>query len=104
ELGIMAGLPLLFSVIADLLGGFTTDRLTRRYGLRVGRSAVGGAAMLLASASIITGVSVANAHPAIILIACAAASANFLLGAAWGSCVDMGGNQAGVVYPFGKCA
>jgi MFS transporter, ACS family, glucarate transporter len=97
ELGIMAGLPLLFSVIADLLGGFTTDRLTRRYGLRVGRSAVGGAAMLLASASIITGASVANAHLAIILIACAAAFANFLLGAAWGSCVDMGGNQAGVV-------
>jgi hypothetical protein len=37
--------------------------------------------MLLASASIITGASVANAHLAIILIACAAAFANFLLGA-----------------------
>ncbi|HMX27661.1 MAG TPA: MFS transporter, partial [Blastocatellia bacterium] len=48
-LGVMAGLPLLMSVLADLLGGITTDRLTKRFGLRIGRCGVGGVSLLLAS-------------------------------------------------------
>lgn len=97
QLGFLAGLPLLLSVFADLFGGLTTDRLTRRYGLRIGRSGVGFVALVLASALIITGTAVQNGYLSIILIGCAGAFANFLLGAAWGASVDMGGNKAGIV-------
>ena len=34
------------SVLADLFGGIATDRLSKRFGLRVGRSTVGAAALL----------------------------------------------------------
>jgi sugar phosphate permease len=40
-LGVLAGLPLSLSVLADLFGGLTTDRLRRRFGLRIGRASVG---------------------------------------------------------------
>ena len=41
KLGLLAGLPLLLSVFADLLGGLSTDYAVKRFGLRWGRSAVG---------------------------------------------------------------
>jgi len=96
-LGALAGLPLLLSVLADLFGGLTTDRLTKRYGLRLGRCGVGGVALLLAGGLLIAGTAVANPLLAAVLIALASASSNFLLGASWGTCIDIAGSHAGVV-------
>jgi hypothetical protein len=42
--GILAGLPLILSAAADLLGGIATDRAARRLGLRLGRISIGGGA------------------------------------------------------------
>ena len=41
-MALFAGLPLLVSIPGDLLGGWLTDRLSARYGLRVGRCGLGG--------------------------------------------------------------
>src|SRR3954469_23412364 len=43
-MALFAGLPLLVSMPGDLLGGWLTDRLSARYGLRVGRCGLGGVA------------------------------------------------------------
>ena len=40
-LAVLAGLPLLLSVPADLFGGILTDRLSQKFGLRLGRCLVG---------------------------------------------------------------
>ena len=53
SLGIFAGLPLMLSVAGDLLGGITTDRITKRFGLRIGRAGVGAVAYVLAGAAMI---------------------------------------------------
>ena len=39
--GLLAGLPLILSSVADVLGGLTTDAITRKWGLRAGRCGVG---------------------------------------------------------------
>ncbi|MGH9832110.1 MAG: MFS transporter, partial [Blastocatellia bacterium] len=96
-LGALAGLPLMLSVLADMFGGLTTDRVTKRAGLRVGRCGVGGAALLLAGVFLIAGTAAENALLAAILISLASASSNFLLGASWSTCIDIAGNHAGVV-------
>ena len=46
-MALFAGLPLLVSMPGDLLGGWLTDRLCKRYGLRVGRCGLGGIAYLV---------------------------------------------------------
>src|SRR5207342_2958901 len=46
--GILAGLPLTLSAVADLTGGVTTDRMVHRMGLRLGRIIVGGGALTCA--------------------------------------------------------
>ncbi len=97
QLGLFAGLPLILSVAGDLFGGVTTDVVTKRFGLRAGRCAVGAAAYALAgSAMILAGV----AHQPLLaatLIALAVSASMFTLGASWSTCLDIGGNHSGVV-------
>jgi len=96
-LGLLAGLPLILSSVADLLGGVTTDRLTRAFGLRVGRCGVGGASLLVAGVAIIAASTTDHPLLAALLIALAGAADSFLLGAAWGTCIDIAGPHAGLV-------
>ena len=97
QLGFFAGLPLTLSVIGDLFGGVTTDAVTKRFGLRAGRCAVGVFAYVLAGAAMILSGVVAEPRVAATLIALAVAASMFTLGAAWSTCLDIGGNHAGVV-------
>jgi sugar phosphate permease len=97
NLAIVAGMPMLLSVAADFFGGVATDRLTRRYGAKIGRVVLGAISFLLASLCMFGGAICGNAMLAAILISIAAAWSNFILGAAWGSAVDIGGRHAAVV-------
>lgn len=95
--GVAAGMPLLVSVLGDLLGGVTTDWVTRHFGLRMGRSGVGAVAYGLAGLAMFCAAG-AN-HPVLCvgLFSLALALAMFILGAAWATCIDIGGNHSGVV-------
>jgi MFS family permease len=95
-LAVLAGLPLLLSVPADLFGGILTDRLSRRFGLRLGRCLVGFGSLAAAGIFLFSGALARGAISAV-LIALAAASSNFLLGASWGACADIAGNRAATV-------
>jgi MFS transporter, ACS family, glucarate transporter len=97
ELGLFSGLPLMLSVIADLLGGFTTDRLTRRFGVRFGRSSVGFGGYLLAALAMLGGAVVTDPRTAAVLIAVAAAASMFTLAPSWAACIDIGGRHSGVL-------
>ncbi len=95
-LAVLAGLPLLLSVPADLFGGILTDRLSQRFGLRLGRCLVGFGSLAAAGLFLFAGALSQGAVSAV-LIALAAASSNFLLGASWGTCADIAGNHAAAV-------
>src|ERR1700691_525010 len=92
-LSILAGLPLLLSVPADLFGGILTDRLSLKLGLRRGRCLVGFGSLAAAGVFLFCGALAAGKISAV-LIALAAASANFLLGARWGAGAEVAGHQA----------
>jgi ACS family glucarate transporter-like MFS transporter len=95
-LAVLAGLPLLLSVPADLFGGILTDRLSQKFGLRLGRCLVGFGSLAAAGLFLFAGALSQGAVSAV-LIALAAASSNFLLGASWGTCADIAGNHAATV-------
>lgn len=97
QLGLFTGLPLILSVVGDLFGGVTTDAVTRRFGLRIGRTAVGSAAYVVAGGAMILATTVPQPQLAAWLIAIALAASMFTLGAAWSTCIDIGGNHTGVV-------
>jgi nitrate/nitrite transporter NarK len=98
--GLLAALPFLLAGIADLGGGWLTDRLARTRGLRVARCGLGFAAFLtsglLVAASTLPPQPLARA----LLLAFALASADLALGACWAVCLDVGADHAGVVTGF----
>jgi MFS family permease len=97
SLGLLAGLPLLLSVLGDLLGGVTTDWAVAAFGPRAGRCAVGGSAYVLAAVAMFLAAAAPGGAAAALGIAVAVAASMFTLGAAWGTCLDVGGHHAGVV-------
>jgi ACS family glucarate transporter-like MFS transporter len=96
-MALFAGLPLLVSMPGDLLGGWLTDRLSGRYGVRVGRCGLGGAAYVVVGICLIAAGRVPSPVLAAGLIAGATGLAMFTLGAAWGTAIEIGGNHVGVV-------
>jgi MFS family permease len=96
-MALFAGLPLLVSMPGDLLGGWLTDNLSGRYGLRVGRCGLGGIAYLLVGVALIAAGSVSSPVFAALLIAAGTGLTMFTLGAAWGTAIEIGGNHVGVV-------
>lgn len=97
ELSVFAGLPLLLSVLADVTGGMTTDALSRRFGLRVGRSGVGGIAYLFAAIAMVSGTLVSNGQWAGLLIAVGGAASMFTLAPAWATAIELGGKNSAVL-------
>ncbi len=97
HLGVLAGLPLLLSAAADLVGGLSTDRAVRAFGLRIGRCGIGAVSLLVAGTALLAGATVEDPLLSALLIAVSGAADSFLLGAAWGACLDIAGPHAGLV-------
>lgn len=97
QLGFLAGLPLILSVFGDLLGGILSDRVTAKWGRHAGRSGVGASANLASGLALLAVPFCHNPVLAAVLIAVSVGASMFMLGPAWGSCIDMGGKHAGVV-------
>lgn len=96
-LGVLAGMPMILSILADLLGGVTTDHITSKYGLRLGRSGVGGIALFLAGMFMTIGTAARMDLLSAVSISVAFAAGNFALGASWGACLDMAESHSGVI-------
>ncbi len=97
ELAVYAGLPLMLSVVADIFGGFTTDALSRRFGLRLGRTMVGVGGYLFAAVATVMAVLIQNNELSAIVFALAAAASMFTLAPSWATCIDIGGRYSGVL-------
>jgi MFS transporter, ACS family, glucarate transporter len=97
ELAIFAGMPLLFSVLADVTGGMTTDALSRRFGMRIGRCGVGAAGYFLAAVAMLSGTLAADGRIAGFLIALGGAASMFTLAPAWATAIELGGRNSGVL-------
>src|SRR5262249_12563201 len=98
--GVFAALPFVLAGIADLIGGWLTDRLTRGYGLRVGRCYLGFAAFTLCGSLVFASTFPLPAVAKAVLLASALAAADLALGACWAVPVDVAPDHAGVVTGF----
>jgi MFS family permease len=82
--------------VTTILGGWLTDNLTKRYGLKVGRS-LGAIALPLSGICLITAALTGHALTAAFLFAMAAGLADMCLSPSWAICHDIGGDAAGSV-------
>lgn len=95
--GWLAALPLLGIAAGVLAGGWLSDVLVRRWGLRAGRRAPGVVGLPLAAAAVLGALNTGSASAAALLFAAAAGLAAMGVGPAWAVCLEIGGVHAGVV-------
>ena len=87
---------LLSAAVASILGGYLTDHLTKRYGLRVGR-AIGAVALPLSGLALAIAALTDNAMVAAGAMVVAASAGDLCLSPSWAICHDIGGDASGTV-------
>jgi MFS family permease len=101
QYSLMAGVPLLFGSLACIVGGFMTDAFIKRTGNRKwGRRIFGVLGHGLCALFYFLGMTVMNLDnpwPFVLLIATATFWNDMTMGAAWASCIDIGGRYSGIV-------
>jgi len=95
--GFFASLPFLLAGIADVIGGWLTDRLARQHGLRVARCGLGFAAFITSAGLLFATTIAPQAAAKAALLALALGSADLALSAAWAAPLDVAAAHAGVI-------
>jgi ACS family glucarate transporter-like MFS transporter len=98
--GVFAALPFLLAGVADLAGGWLTDRLSQRHGLRAGRCHLGFGAFITCAALVFASTLPVPSVAKAVLLAFALASADLALGACWAVPIDIAPDHAGVITGF----
>jgi MFS transporter, ACS family, glucarate transporter len=93
-------LPFLAMLVGCLVGGIVNDRLTKRYGPRVGRCAVAGVAMAAAAIFIAFGSQVQSVRLASVVLAGGAGALYLSQSSFWSVTADIAGASAGSVSGF----
>lgn len=97
EIGPMAAAVLISGAVANLLGGWVSDRLTPRLGIRSSRRIPAVAGLLAAGIFLALA---ATAESNVLALTCLGLSfgcAELILAITWATCLDIGGSAAGVV-------
>jgi MFS transporter, ACS family, glucarate transporter len=90
-------LPFIAMATCSPLGGVIGDRLTKRYGKRIGRCGLAGAGILLAAGFLALGTQAADARLATIVLAGGAGALYLSTSSFWSVTADLGGASAGSV-------
>ena len=97
EMGMLSALPFLLGCGGNLAGGALSDRLSARYGLKVGRCVLASAA-LATSSLLILGLALTTQKTGVVLLASAGFGIlDLMLPCAWSFCLDVGRKHAGVL-------
>ncbi|MBK9169921.1 MAG: MFS transporter [Bryobacterales bacterium] len=95
EAGRYAGLPFLFGLMANWVGGLATDFFARRWSVHRARLLLGFVALLGSAACLTVGIFTRDPVAAAWIIAFAPGLGDMALGAYWATAVTIGGSAAG---------
>jgi MFS family permease len=97
SLGIAASLPLFLSVATQFLGGFWSDKIVARFGLRAGRRTPGIVGYGVAALLVIATAQAPDPKTAAVLFALTVAICMLTTASSWSTCVDIGREHSATV-------
>ena len=97
DLGWMQSLPFVMGMAGCLIGGFVSDYVSKKHGLKNGRRYVGMFGLVMAGICMLIGSYSADNGTAIVFLALGLAFKDFTLPVAWAVATDIGGKHAGSV-------
>lgn len=97
QMKIASSLPSWFSGLGILVGGFLSDRLAKRYSLRVARCSIGAVSLIGAGLNLIAATQTRNNRVAVGLITVGVGMLGMMLPVSWSVCLDIGREYAGAL-------
>jgi len=97
EMGFFSSLPFLLGAGANVVGGFLSDWMVARYGLRWGRKLIACTTLVVSSMLLLAMSFSRNKQAIVVLSTLGFGVADLMLPTAWAVCLDVGRQYAGVV-------
>jgi MFS family permease len=97
EMGVYSALPFVAGACGNLFGGWASDRLTARRGVRIGRRLVGAAGLAVSAALMLTAALTPSKWTAVLCLTLGYGAMDCMLPVSWAVCLDVGKRYAGTV-------
>lgn len=97
EMKTYSALPFVAGIFGNLLGGFLSDALSARFGLRMGRRTVGACGLALSALCMLATGFTQDRYASVALLALGYGAMDCMLPVSWAVCLDVGKRYAGAV-------
>lgn len=97
ELTYAVAVPFLMGVIGNIAGGYLSDRLSKRYGLKIGRRLLGVGGLAVSSVLMFLGGFIPGKIQVFVLMSLCFGVMDLMLPSAWAICLDVGKRYAGAI-------
>lgn len=106
ELKYAVAIPFIMSMFGNIAGGFLTDKLTARYGISIGRKALGSSCLAISAICMILAAFMPGKVSVFIFLSLCFGIFDLMLPSAWALCIDLGkqfaGSVSGAMNTFGN--
>ena len=97
ELTYAVAVPFIMSMIGNIVGGHLTDKLTNRYGIKVGRKALGSTSLAVSAMCMFLAAFIPGKMAVFVFLSLCFGIFDLMLPSAWALCIDLGKHHAGTL-------
>lgn len=97
ELTYAVAVPFVMSMLGNVMGGYLTDRLSAKYGLKVGRKALGSTSLAVSAVCMFLAAFIPGKMAVFVFLSLCFGIFDLMLPSAWALCIDLGKQYAGAV-------
>jgi predicted MFS family arabinose efflux permease len=97
ELTYAVAVPFVMSMVGNISGGYLTDKLSAKYGLKVGRKAIGSVSLVVSAVCMFLAAFIPGKMAVFVFLSLCFGIFDLMLPSAWALCIDLGKQHAGTI-------
>ena len=97
ELTYAVAVPFIMSMNGNIVGGHLTDKLTQRYGIKIGRKALGSTSLAVSAVCMFLAAFIPGKMAVFVFLSLCFGIFDLMLPSAWALCIDLGKQHAGTL-------
>lgn len=97
ELTYAVAVPFVMSMAGNIAGGHLTDRLSQKYGIKVGRKALGSSSLAISAVCMFLAAFIPGKMAVFVFLSLCFGIFDLMLPSAWALCIDLGKQHAGTL-------